>query len=184
MRRYERMPGAFLKGNSSFAGAKFIVDSLSRPWNVHGELTPPLDQADAPFVKASTLRFKYYKLKHLVALAVEGTVVPSTVPYAGAEDETAYIYTGTFSFPDPLFTTLRFDVGDTLACAAYEYQTAMGVTDVKGDVFYQQSADARIGLMAIDGANDPTTLHLTVASGMLPHHTYTLSGVLMYEALS
>lgn len=177
------MPGAFLKGNSSFPGARFIVDEISRSWDNYGALTPSVI-SNEHFLKENNLSFTYYKLQNFVAIGVQGTIVPSTIPYSGSEDDTSFIYSGSFTFPEQQVSTLQFDVGSTLACARNEYQTTLNVIDERGEVFYRPSVDTRLGLMNMNGITQPNTLTLSVATGIMPHHTYTLSGVIMYEALS
>lgn len=177
------MPGAFLKGNSSFPGALFVVDEISRSWDVYGALTPPVISNES-FLKENNLSFTYYKLKNFIAIGVQGTIVPSTIPYSGSEDDTSFVYSGSFTFPEQQVSTLQFDVGSTLACARHEYQTTLDVIDERGEVFYRPTVDTRLGLMNINGITQPNTLTLSVATGIMPHHTYTLSGVIMYEALS
>lgn len=177
------MPGAFLKGNSSFPGMVFTVDEISRSWDVYGALTPNL-VSNYEFIKNNNLSFTYYKLKHFIAISLHGTVIPSTVPYSGIEDDTSYIYSGSFTIPEPQFSVLEFDIGSTLACARHEHQASLNVIDERGDVFYHPTVDTRIGIININGVTEPTTLRVSVASGFMPHHTYTLSGIIMYEALA
>ena len=177
------MPGAFFKGNSSFPGTTFIVDEISRPWDIYGALTPSVI-SNQQFLKENNLSFTYYKLQNFIAMSVEGTIVPSTVPYSGSEDDTSFLYSGSFAFPEQQLSTLQFDVGSTLACARYEYQTTLDIIDERGEVFYRPSVDTRLGMMNINGITEPNKLTLSVATGIMPHHTYTLSGVIMYEALS
>lgn len=177
------MPGAFLKGNLSFPGATFTVDNISRSWDVYGALTPAVI-SNQQFLKENNLSFTYYKLKNFIAISVEGTIIPSTIPYSGSEDDASFIYSGSFTFPEQQVSTLQFDVGSTLACARHEYQTTLNVIDERGEVFYRPSVDTRLGLMNINGITEPNTLTLSVATGIMPHHIYTLSGIIMYEALS
>lgn len=177
------MPGAYLKGNSSFPDTSFSVDHIARPWDVYGPLQPVL-LLNAEFIKEHDLAFTYYKLKHLVVISVHGTIVPSTIPYTGKEDDTSFVYSGSFNFPEQNFSTLKFDIGSSLACDRNAYQAAMSVLDKRGEIFYDLSSDSRLGFMNINGNIAPNVLTLLVASGMMPHHIYTIAGVIMYEALS
>lgn len=175
------MPGAFLKGNSLFPGSSFVVDEISRSWNVHGSVVPTL-LSNQQYILENNLVFDYYKFGTVAVLGVHGVIVPSTIPYFGVEGSTDYIYTGSFSFPDKQFTTLKFDIGNVLACSRHEYQTTLDVTDERSEVFYDTSLDSRLGYMSMNGLTQPTVVELKVCSGMLPHHRYNLSGVLYYES--
>ena len=176
------MPGAYLKGNSSFPGQVFTVDVLNRPWNVEGEQQVAIVNG-SDFTSDSTVTVKYYKLKNIIALYFRAHLKPSTVAYTGSAGSTSYIFTGDLTFPDKIVTEARVRLGGALSAAGFHFENSLNVVDFRTGVFFDMSRDERIGSAHINGILDATELVMHVPSGLLPNHEYTLSGSLMYQTL-
>lgn len=175
------MPGAFLKGNCSFPGS-FIVDELSRSWDIFGTSNAFIKNAN-DFTNDSSCSVHYYKLKNIIFLSMYAVLKPSTKKYTGIENDTAYIYTGEFNFPEKIVTEVEIELRGELSASPFHFQNSLAVEDFKTGVFFEICSDAKLGFMHVNGLLDPTKLVLTLPSGFVPHHTYTLSGSLIYEVL-
>lgn len=175
------MPGAFLKGNSSFPGSSFVVDEISRPWNPDGAASAEIINRD-DFTADSRCTVEYYRLKNIVSLHVDALLKPSSLPYTGVEDDTSYIYTGNFAFSE-VSTTARVRLDGRLAAAPYHYENSVSVEDFKTGVFFDTSLSPALGRVHVNGIEDTTELVLTVPGGLLPNHEYRARGTIIYETL-
>tara|TARA_Y100001936_G_C15840049_1_gene541473 strand:- start:252 stop:776 length:525 start_codon:yes stop_codon:yes gene_type:complete len=173
------MPGAYLKGNSLFPGASFVVDEISRPWNNEGVVQASFINMD-DFKPESFCKLKYYRLKNIISLYIEALLIPNSLPYTGVENDTAYIYTGSFDFDD-VNTAARFKLDSRLSCAPFHYQTSLYAEDFKTGVFFELGRSYIMGFVHMNGLIDSTELTLTVPSGFLPNHEYRISGTFIYE---
>jgi hypothetical protein len=176
------MPGAYLKGNISFPSSAFSVDTVSRAWNYSGSLDTIISNT-SDFTADSNCRVDYYKLENIIILSVTAFLKPSTFRYLGANDQTSYVYTGDFEFPDKIVTEANVQLDKKLSCATHHFQTAITVEDFKTGVFFDLSRDYRLATMHINGVLDTTKLVITLPSGFLPNHEYNVSGELIYEVL-
>jgi len=182
------MPGAFLKGNSSFLAAnEFSVDQLSRPWNVLGQANLR-ELADQPFI-VSEKECAYYKLKNIVILTIKATIIPTTFQYTGVENDTSFLYSGKLDLlaqnvNGKLPTQLVFVLDSFLAAGPFHYQNSLTVVDRKTSVFFDITEDQQIGTLHINGVLNATHLILTLPSGFLPHHRYTVSASLAYSSIT
>lgn len=174
------MPGAYLKGNSLFPGNSFVVDEISRPWNIDGVVnTSFINVAD--FKPESQCKVYYYKLKNLVSLYIDAVLKPSSMPYTGVENDTTYIYTGDFNF-DTVNTTARVRLENSrLSCAPFHFETSMNVEDFKTGVFFELGRSYILGFAHMNGLLDSTELILTVPGGLLPNHEYRICGTFIYQ---
>lgn len=177
------MPGAFLKGNSLFHGARFEVDELNSPWNVYGILPIQFDTETAHFIRSSTLLINYFKLRNVICLHITGSIRPSTVPYTGVEGDTSYLYMGnSVSFDSPVFNTLKIDLEATLASSRNVFSSVVNITDTKDAVYYNPTRDPSMGIVSIDGHVNATRLTISnPLNGYIPHHEYRIDGTLFYE---
>jgi len=176
------MPGAYLKGNSSFPGQVFTVDVISRPWNVEGEYAAPIVNA-SDFTTDSIVTLRYYKLRNIISLYVTANLKPNTAPYTGSENSTAYIFTGDLTFPNKIVTEARVRLNSGLSAAGFHFENSVNVIDLRTGVFFELSRDERMGSAHINGILDATELILHVPTGLLPNHEYTIAGSLLYQAL-
>ena len=176
------MPGAYLKGNSSFPGSTFIVDQVSRPWNVEGTATSTIINTDFLFNSDSFCTVQYYKLKHIVSLYIDVFLKPSSLPYTGVEDDTSYIYTGDFAF-SKVNTSANIRLDAILSAGRYHFETSVNVDDYKSGVFFENSLSSIMGTVHLNGILDATMLCINIPTGLLPNHEYRICGTLMYECL-
>jgi len=175
------MPGAYLKGNSSFPGSTFIVDEVSRPWNTEGTATSIIIN-NTDFTSDSFCTVQYYKLKNIVSLYVSARLKPSSLPYTGVENDTSYLYTGDFVFSN-VNTTANIRLDSILSAAPYHFETSINIDDYKTGVFFDTNLSAVMGMIHLNGVIDPTMLRITIPTGMLPHHEYNICGTIIYECL-
>lgn len=175
------MPGAYLKGNSSFPGSSFIVDEVSRPWNIEGYFTPTIIN-NTDFTSDSFCTVQYYKLRNIVSLYIDALLKPSSLPYTGVENDTSYIYTGDFEFSQ-VNTSANIRLNSFLSAAPYHFETSVNVNDFKSGVFFDPSLSSIMGTLLLNGILDPTMLRITIPTGMLPNHEYNISGTFMYQCL-
>jgi len=175
------MPGAYLKGNSSFPGSTFIVDEISRPWNISGLAASTITN-ETYFTPDSYCTVQYYKLKNIVSLYIDALLKPSTLPYTGVENDTSYIYTGDFSFSS-VNTVANIRLDSVLSAAPYHFETSINTDDYRTGVFFDTNLSAVMGIIHINGIIDPTMLHITIPTGMLPNHEYNICGTIIYECL-
>lgn len=175
------MPGAYLKGNSSFPGSTFIVDEVSRPWNIEGVAHTSIVEHTS-FTNESSCTVQYYKLKNIVSLYVDALLKPSTLSYTGVENDTSYIYTGDFTF-STVRTAASVKLAPLLTAAPYHFETSVNIEDFKTGVFFEPSISVVMGTLHLNGILDPTVLVITIPSGMLPNHEYKICGTLIYQCL-
>tara|TARA_Y100000389_G_C17438402_1_gene506989 strand:- start:743 stop:1270 length:528 start_codon:yes stop_codon:yes gene_type:complete len=175
------MPGAYLKGNSSFPGSTFIVDEVSRPWNTEGTATSTIIN-NRNFTSGSSCTVQYYKLKKMVSLYISVLLKPSSLPYTGVENDTSYIYTGNFAFSN-VNTTADIRIDPILSAAPYHFETSVNIDDYKTGVFFDTNLSAVMGMIHLNGILDPTLLRITIPTGMLPNHEYNICGTMIYECL-
>lgn len=175
------MPGAYLKGNSSFPGSTFIVDEISRPWNSEGSATSTIIN-NTDFTSDSSCTVQYYKLKKIVSLYIGALLKPSSLSYTGVENDTSYIYTGDFVFSN-VNTTANIRLDPILSAAPYHFETSINTADYKTGVFFDTNLSAVMGMIHINGIFDPTLLRITIPTGMLPNHEYNICGTIIYECL-
>jgi len=176
------MPGAYLKGNSSFPGQVFTVDIIQRPWDVEGESPAPIINSHE-FTTDSTVTLKYYKLKNIISLYVTAKLKPNTAPYTGSEGSTSYIFTGDLTFPNKIVTEVRVRLAGGLSAAGFHFENSVNVMDFRTGVFFELSRDERMGSVHINGILDATELILHIPSGLLPNHEYEICGSLLYQTL-
>ena len=181
------MPGAFLKGNSSFlAGTEFSVDELSRAWDIFGVANVRL-AGDTSLYSLSDLHCTYYKLQNITILALDVTITPSTVQYTGVQNDTSFLYSGALDLfaqnannKVPTEVTLELDA--FLGAAPYHFQNNISVIDEMTAVFFDVTEDQRIASIHINGVLSPTSLIITLPSGFLPHHRYHVHGSIFYAS--
>lgn len=175
------MPGAYLKGNSFFPGSRFIVDEISRAWNLQGIAESTIIN-HTEFTTSSYCTVQYYKLKNIISLHVEAVLKPSSFPYTGIENDTSYIYTGDFVF-SRVNTTATVRLPSLLTSAPYHFERSVNIEDFKTGVFFETNISSVLGMIHLNGIMDSTMLVITVPSGMLPNHEYKVCGTLIYECL-
>lgn len=175
------MPGAYLKGNSSFPGSTFTVDEISRPWNMEGTATSTIIN-NTKFTSDTSCTVQYYKLKKVLALYISALLKPSSLPYTGVENDTSYIYTGDFAFSN-VNTTANIRLDPILSAAPYHFETSINAEDYKTGVFFDTNLSAVMGMIHLNGILDPTLLRITIPTGMLPNHEYNICGTIFYECL-
>jgi hypothetical protein len=175
------MPGAYLKGNLSFTGSKFTVDEVSRPWNIDGTATSTIIN-NTDFTSDSFCTVQYYKLKNIVSLYISASLKPSSLPYTGVENDTSYIYTGDFAFSN-VSTEANIRLDPILSAAPYHFETSINIDDFKTGVFFDTHLSAVMGMIHLNGILDPTSLRITIPTGMLPNHEYNICGTIIYECL-
>ncbi len=175
------MPGAYMKGNSSFPGSTFIVDEVSRPWNIEGSVTSTIIN-NTHFTSDSSCTVQYYKMKNIVSLYIDALLKPSSLPYTGVENDTSYIYTGDFSFSQ-VNTSANIRLDPVLSAAPYHFETSVNINDFKSGVFFDPSLSSVMGTVHLNGILDPTMLRITIPTGMLPNHEYSICGTFIYQCL-
>lgn len=175
------MPGAYLKGNSSFPGSTFIVDEVSRPWNIEGPATSTIIN-NTDFTTDSSCTVQYYKLKNIVSLYIDAFLKPSSLPYTGVQNDTSYIYTGDFAFSN-VNTSANIRLDPILSATPYHFETSVNIVDFKTGVFFDTNLSAVMGMVHLNGIIDPTMLCITIPTGMLPNHEYNICGTIIYECL-
>lgn len=175
------MPGAYLKGNSSFPGSTFVVDEISKSWNAHGVVDAIIIN-EQDFTPDSHCTIKYYKLKHIIFLHIDAVLKPSSLPYTGVQDDTSYIYTGDFTF-SKVNTTANVRLTPALASASYHFQNTLNIEDLKSGVFFDTNVSFIMGTVHINGIIDSTEIVITAPTGMLPNHEYNVCGTLIYQSL-
>lgn len=175
------MPGAYLKGNSSFPGSTFIVDEVSRPWNMEGTATSTIIN-NTDFTSDSLCTVQYYKLKNIVSLYINALLKPNSLPYTGVENDTSYIYTGDFEFSN-VNTEANIQLDAILSATPYHFETSINIDDYKTGVFFDTDLSSVMGMIHLNGILDPTRLRITIPTGMLPNHEYNVCGTIIYECL-
>lgn len=177
------MPGAFLKGNSSFVTRNFTVDKLSNKWIY--KTVDTSNENEGCVMKRTDLSLHVFKLKHIVNIHLNGTVVPSTVPYTGFEDSTYYLYDTTQNIKlDEVPTFFDVSLDPSLTASASIFKNDIFVLDNVQNVYYEYGREmSHMGFMTIDGTQTSSTLRVTVPIGFLPHHTYSIQGSLVFELL-
>jgi hypothetical protein len=121
-------------------------------------------------------------MKNIVSLYIDALLKPSSLPYTGVENDTSYIYTGDFSFSQ-VNTSANIRLDPVLSAAPYHFETSVNINDFKSGVFFDPSLSSVMGTVHLNGILDPTMLRITIPTGMLPNHEYSICGTFIYQCL-